>query len=249
MKIASWNCGGALRKKLDQADSLSADILIIQECEDPARSTHAYREWAGNYLWLGDSKNKGIGIFPKNGHRVTALNWSGKFEIAGIKHPSGSWTTEALKLFLPFSINDDYKVLGVWTKGADSQAFAYIGQLWKYLQIHRQQLSGPRQLIMGDLNSNAIWDKSDRWWNHSNVIEELAELGLSSVYHWQHGENQGEESLATFFLYRRMAKAYHIDYAFASKDLLDRCTLDVGIPEDWLTVSDHVPITLKLDTA
>lgn len=81
------------------------------------------------------------------------------------------------------------------------------------------------------------------------MVEELAELGLSSVYHWQYSENQGEESLATFFLYRRMAKAYHIDYAFASKDLLDRNVLDLGKPEKWLNVSDHVPITLKLETA
>lgn len=62
MKLVSWNCNGALRKKLVEADSLSADILIVQECEDPDRSTQVYRNWAGNHIWCGQNKNKGIGV-------------------------------------------------------------------------------------------------------------------------------------------------------------------------------------------
>ena len=38
MNIITWNCNGALRKKIEQVDSLGADILVVQECEDPAQS-------------------------------------------------------------------------------------------------------------------------------------------------------------------------------------------------------------------
>ncbi len=75
MKLVSWNCNGALRKKTEQLDVLDADVLVIQECEDPERSTAAYRSWAGEYLWNGTSKNKGIGIFARNGYHLERLDW------------------------------------------------------------------------------------------------------------------------------------------------------------------------------
>ena len=62
MNIITWNCNGGLRNKIKEVDSLNGDILIIQECEDPTQSTPQYKEWAGDYLWIGTSKNKGIGI-------------------------------------------------------------------------------------------------------------------------------------------------------------------------------------------
>ena len=248
MKLVTWNCNGALRKKLKEIDSLGGDLLLIQECENPVFSTKHYREWAGNYLWLGSDKNKGIGVFPKNGTCVSALNWSGKFAIGGFNrsHCAHSWSTSDLKLFLPFKVNESLTILGVWTKGSDSEAFGYMGQFWKYLQIHDNDLAKPRTMIIGDFNSNAIWDKADRWWSHSGVIAELAQLNIHSLYHHIKGEAQGDESEPTFYLHRNSSKSYHIDYAFSSSDLLDSLDIKVGKPGDWLHISDHMPITVEV---
>lgn len=247
MKIVTWNCNGGLRNKLEFLDKINADIFIIQECENPASSSNAYFEWAGNYLWIGDSKNKGIGIFPKNKNSVEKLNHNGIFKIGCIKNQSTTtqWTTDSLKLFLPFTINNHINVLSVWTKGSESEVFSYIGQLWKYLQIHKNDLFQNRQIIIGDFNSNSIWDKKDRWWNHSDVVSELKELKITSLYHHIYKEDQGSESMATFYLYRKENKPYHIDYAFVSEDLLNS-KLHIGDKNLWLKFSDHMPITIEL---
>jgi len=248
MKIVTWNCNGALRKKINEIDSLNADILLIQECEDPALSTIQYREWAGEYLWVGTSKNKGIGIFPKNGNTVKPLDWDGEFKIEGLvtKNPSLTWRTSDLNLFLPFAINDEVTALAVWTKGNDSQIFGYMGQFWKYLQIHRNDLINEKTMIIGDFNSNANWDKGDRWWSHSDVVAELKAIGIVSLYHEQFSEAQGEESSPTFYLHRKEEKSYHIDYAFISNDMINQSKLTVGKRRDWIGVSDHMPLSIRV---
>lgn len=73
MKIVTWNCGGALRKKCQILDDLNADILVVQECEDPAQSTRNYKEWAGDYVWLGENRHTGLGIFSRKNHSLTRL--------------------------------------------------------------------------------------------------------------------------------------------------------------------------------
>lgn len=249
MKIVTWNCNGALRKKISELESLDADVLVIQECENPAESTPAFRDWAGEYLWKGLSKNKGIGIFPRKHHKVTEAGWHGTFEIPGLglKSSATRWKSDELELFLPFTLNNQYSILSVWTKGSDAKAFGYIGQLWKYLQIHKTELSNHKTFVVGDFNSNAIWDKPDRWWNHSDVVAELQEIGIHSVYHSSRSETQGGETSPTFFLQRNTSRPYHVDYVFASADLLPHCQIDVGCVDKWLHISDHMPLTVELN--
>jgi exodeoxyribonuclease-3 len=64
MKIITWNCNMAFRKKADIILSHKPDILIVPECEhtdkllfsnNTQKPTHA--------LWFGQNKNKGLGIF------------------------------------------------------------------------------------------------------------------------------------------------------------------------------------------
>ena len=232
MKIVSWNCNGALRKKLHVLRDLDADVYIVQECEDPSKTTDSeYAEWASNSLWTGNNKNKGLGVFAKPGIALKQLDLNpGTFQS-----------------FIPCTLNDHLTLVAVWTKAANSPTFAYIGQMWKYLQEHRAVFQGMDMALIGDFNSNVCWDKWDRWWNHSDVVRELGEMGIFSLYHHVHGEPQGSESEPTFYMHRNREKPYHVDYAFVSRHWLAASKITVGKPDHWMEHSDHMPLFIELN--
>ena len=87
MKIVTWNCNGALMKKLERISYFNADIYIIQGCEDPSRTNDiVYQEWSDNYLWIGDSENNGLGIFPKPNVALELLDWSNLYKDHSVKY-------------------------------------------------------------------------------------------------------------------------------------------------------------------
>jgi exonuclease III len=225
LKILTWNCNGALRKKFSQLISLDADILIIQECENPDLSSdHNYKDWAKNFIWVGDTKHKGMGVFVRE----------------GITLEPADLDCSPLKLFLPCYINE-MPFLAVWTMQANSPTFRYIGQLWKFLQIHKEFIDNKQSIVAGDFNSNSIWDVWDRWWNHSDVVSELSKLGIRSVYHEINNIVQGKESHPTFHMYRKEDKPYHIDYIFIGREW-NSDDIYIGNHKNWSQYSDHMPI-------
>jgi len=72
--------------------------------------------------------------------------------------------------------------------------------------------------LIGDLNSNVQWDRPDRWWNHTDNVLILKEIGLHSLYH----ELNGIERLRT------------------------GAKIEVLQPEEWLAFSDHMPLLVEL---
>ncbi|MCC6925857.1 endonuclease/exonuclease/phosphatase family protein [Novosphingobium sp.] len=231
MRIVSWNCNGGLRRKTELLDALNADILVVQECEDPSAYGTEYRDWAGNHLWIGDLRSKGLGIFARSNLSLEPLDWCG----------------EDFRLFLPARIGDKFELLGVWTQSTRPASAAYIGQLWGYLLANHARL-GPNAVICGDFNSNRIWDRPRRTGNHSHVVAKLAQLELTSLYHQAFEEDQGAESVPTFYLYRKPDRPFHIDYIFAHQSLVQEpgFAFAVGRSELWLTASDHMPLVADL---
>ncbi|MFN9075790.1 MAG: endonuclease/exonuclease/phosphatase family protein [Hyphomonadaceae bacterium] len=231
MRILSWNCNGGFRNKLHLVADFNADVLVIQECEDPINGPPIYYEWADQYVWAGRNKAKGLGIFAKNGLTLLPLEW----EDAGTA------------LFLPVEVSVGMQIVGVWTQASASSRDSYIGQFWHYFQLNRSQF-GMKTLICGDFNSNSRWDKPRRLWNHTRCVSELESLGYKSLYHQLTGESQGAETQPTFYLHRNLGKDYHIDYAFAHSSLItgEAINLTIGNPDTWLRHSDHMPLIFEL---
>ncbi len=233
MKILTWNCNGAFRKKIEFLQQIEADIYIIQECENQQQSKGAYEAWLPNLIWKGNNKNKGLGVFAREDYKLEQLYWE-DFE---------------LELFLPIRVNDNFQLLAAWTKYANSLTFQYIGQLWKYLQLHEELIKVQPTLICGDLNSNAQWDVWDRWWNHSDVVNQLQAMNIHSLYHELSNEEQGKETLPTFFMNRNHEKNYHIDYLFCHRNLFSKNNSSFKIFDkyEWLNYSDHIPLLFEIN--
>ena len=221
MRIVSWNCNGRFREKFQYLSFLDADIYVIQECENPADSSSLeYRDFAHNYLWIGDNKNKGLGVFARK----------------GLVLKENSLEKYCLRHFLSVRVNDCFDLVAVWA------CRPYIEEYYIYQNINIRNYN-QKTIIIGDFNSNIIWDKKHYARTHSAVVQELNNIGLCSAYHYQSGEPQGKETVPTFYLYRHNDKPYHIDHCFISpNNIRDYQILQNS---DWINISDHIPILLE----
>ncbi len=76
MKVLTWNCNGALRRKIKWLTPFKADIMVVQECENPATTNDsAYKTWAKNYFWAGKNNTKGLGLFAGENSTIKNLQW------------------------------------------------------------------------------------------------------------------------------------------------------------------------------
>lgn len=221
MRIVSWNCNGKFREKLQEILAVDADIYVIQECENPAESNSiAYKNFAQNYLWTGENKSKGLGVFARK----------------GIQLAENKWQKYCLRNFLSIKVNNCFDLVAVWA------CKPYIEEYYIYQNINISNYN-ENTIIIGDFNSNAIWDKKYYSRTHSAIVRQLNDIGLCSAYHYLSGESQGKESTPTFYLYRHTNKGYHIDHCFiGTKNIQNYVILH---DFNWLEKSDHMPILLE----
>lgn len=236
MRLITWNCQGAFRKKADLILGLKPDILIVQECEHPDKFTfNPLIPKADATYWHGDNKHKGICIFTYNKYTVELNNnFNPKF-----------------RYILPFRVSGhghSFTIFGIWAMSNKENYFErYIGQVWLAIN-HYQDLLGKSTILIGDFNSNKIWDAKDRVANHSDVVDNLESHNIKSLYHEHYRVKQGEETDPTFFLQRNIKKPYHIDYCFASVDILEKVKgIEIGKYENWAGYSDHVPMIIDFN--
>ena len=206
--------------------ALHPDVVLLQECSE----RHITESGAPFAHWVGKNPHKGLGVLGF-GHSTYALS---------------SAYTSAYPWFLPFRVEDEHlNVLGVWAHVKEKQE-RYVRITHQAIDYYRAFLEEGLSLVIGDFNSNTIWDTSYARYSHSALVEKLEQLQLRSVYHAQAQEQQGRETISTFYLYRHPDKGYHLDYAFVSQSLLEKTALTIPDPGTWLQRSDHLPLLLDL---
>lgn len=231
MKIITWNCNMAFRKKAAYILAHNPDILIIPECEHPDKLSFAENTpIPTDFIWMGDNKNKGLGIFSYSHFR---------FKVLRNHNPK-------LKTIIPVKVtgNDvQFTLFAIWANNPTDPDGQYVEQIWKALAHYKRQLKSTQTILIGDFNSNTIWDKKFRIGNHSHVVERLEKKRIHSCYHTHYNQKQGKEKDPTFYLYKHKEKSYHLDYCFASSDMIAKIqSVEIGAYDFWTAYSDHVPV-------
>jgi exodeoxyribonuclease III len=236
MKIITWNCNMAFRKKAGLILDYKPDILVIPECEHPdkLKFMQGIPEPADK-LWFGANLNKGLGIFSYSKFR---------FKLHKTYNP-------ALKMVIPVAVTGgDFKLMlyAIWANNPDDPDGQYVEQVWKAIHHYDKHISNKQTILVGDFNSNTFWDRKYRIGNHSHVVKRLEEKGVYSCYHLHHKQVQGKEAHPTHYLYRHQNKPYHLDYCFVSEDLAKRInSVEIGNYDRWSQHSDHVPVMVTFD--
>lgn len=235
MKLITWNCNMAFRKKASLILAHQPDLLVVPECEQPDKIKFDPAASPTGMLWFGSNANKGLGIFSFGGLKLKLLR----------NH------NPELKMIIPISVSgNDIKLnlYAVWANNPADPDGQYVEQVWKALEHYDKKIKRKRTILIGDFNSNTIWDRKYRTGNHSHVVERLGKKKIVSCYHLHHQQEQGKEAHATFYLYKHKDKPYHLDYCFASADLSSRISsVEVGEHETWKQYSDHVPVIVTFD--
>ncbi|GAA1975498.1 hypothetical protein GCM10009798_40960 [Nocardioides panacihumi] len=236
VRIASWNCAGAFREKVGRALALDADIYVIQEAEPlPKYDALLPDSWETHYV-ARDDFPKGVLVLAREG-----------FTLSPQPEPDEPKYAHVVPTAVTGPTGDGFDLWGVWTLDASPKEAAYVGQAHLALDDLGARIRLGTVMI-GDFNSNAIWDHM-RVRHHSLLVERLAALGLSSAYHRWTGEPQGSETQPTFYLHRSEAKPFHIDHCFTDLEVIG---VEVGTFADWSGlkstggVSDHVPLIVSV---
>jgi len=204
-----------------------ADILVIPECELKEKLPDSFHEIYHNSVTIGENEHKGIGIFSTKDY--------------GLKLHSNF--NKDLKYIIPIKVEHSkrtFNLFAVWSQVNGN----YTNNLHNAIDEY-QALLKDECILVGDFNSNKIWDKKSSIGNHSKTVSLLNDYGIRSAYHEYFKEEQGEETRPTFFMYHHEDKPYHIDYCFLSKgfSVID---YEVGSYKDWKVYSDHMPLSIEI---
>lgn len=68
------------------------------------------------------------------------------------------------------------------------------------------------------------------------------------MYHTFKNIKFGSEREPTLYFRKNQKTPYHIDYIFAPTDVVNRAkSFSVGKYEDWISLSDHMPLIADLE--
>jgi len=233
LKLMTWNCQGAFRKKYPLVADLAPDLAVIQECEHPERIPWKFGRPPTAALWFGEKPTKGLGVFSWTDLTFQPLE----------EYDSSIRYCIPIRVIAPYQ----FQLIAVWAMQHKRGLHSYGAQVYQAIGAYRQFILDADTVFMGDYNSSQRTTPEGRMGNHTAIAMNLHELWLISAYHHFFLERQGQEKRATYFRGRKLDRPAHLDYAYIPSRWLRRLAkVEVGDPNIWLAHSDHCPIIVEI---
>lgn len=235
MKVIVWNCNMAFRKKAESILTTMPDILIVPECEHPDKLIFKNEvQKPRDLFWFGQNLNKGLGVFSYSDFKI---------KLHSVHNPE-------FKYVLPLSVSNstiEFTIFAIWAQKPQNHD-CYTEQIWNAVHFYSNLLNKENVILAGDFNSSSIWDKPNRVYNHTNLVNFLKNKNIQSTYHNFYHQEQGKENDSTLFMHRKIDRPYHIDFCFASNNLINKIkNVEIGKYENWIKYSDHLPLTVTFE--
>lgn len=234
MRLITWNCQGAFRKKYTPIARFNPDLAVIQECEPLEKLSWKEDRPPSAALWFGDKPAKGLGIFSWNGLSLDVLEGYDR----------------SIRYCVPLRVGGEkpYHAIAVWAMDHPDGKLSYSAQVYQALAVYREFIQANDCVFLGDFNSNRRTTPRSRLGNHTTLATNLEDLWLTSAYHHFFHEKPGKESHGTFFRARKQEKPNHIDYIYLPvRWLRGLRRVQLGDPAVWLAYSDHCPVIVDVD--
>jgi exodeoxyribonuclease-3 len=150
----------AFRKKAEFILTEQPDILIVPECENQERLAFGLEsQQRTDKFWYGNNPHKGIRVFSFGDFKIKRLD---------IHNPD-------FKYVLPLSIYNEkinLTVFAIRLQKPEKQD-CYTEQVWNAVHFYGNLLDNDIVILVGDFNSNSIWNKPNRIYNHTNLVDYL----------------------------------------------------------------------------
>lgn len=245
MRVVTWNCRMAFRKKAARVLVLKPDILVVPECEAPEIMQRepalpsALRLDAAHCAWIGNNPRKGLAVFALGAWELT---------------PSPCDLTAGPIWCLPLHVSGRngiaFDLMAVWSFYESDRRNRQGNPVVHGLEDFSRIFAADDLIVAGDFNS-PIKFHSQLPSGFQRTDRELEARGLTNAYHAFTGESLGSASRKTFYLAFREHAAHHIDHVYVPRAWTVGMRVECGDYEPWVSqrVSDHVPLSVELDDA
>jgi exonuclease III len=227
MRIVTWNCcRGQFARKVPLLARFAADIAVIQECAKPDSESE-------QCIWFGDNPRQGLAVIASGAYKLRQL----------------PLMADTPKFIIPVEVTGprNFVLFAVWTHA--KQEFRYVEAAARAVDMYREVIATSATIMVGDFNSNARWDSTHPvQLNHTSLVSRLSALKMVSAYHFHTNEQQGCETIPTYFFHWKRERPYHIDYCFVPDAWAQQIVrVELGGYDEWRPYSDHCPLLVEFD--